>query len=125
MISLGKIVTFSAPSLANLGHFAVCTLLFGASRHTSKYLSKSGTVIFTKASMEVIYLGKLLHRHEASNGSSVQKGEHRAAHEILRKHHGEKRRRRRRMLLRILSTSFRFLRFHSCHAGADCFLEIS
>jgi hypothetical protein len=35
MISLGKVVAASAPKLANLGHFAVCALLLGASRHTS------------------------------------------------------------------------------------------
>jgi hypothetical protein len=49
MTPLGKVVTLSAPSLADLGHFAVCALLFRASRHPRTYFSKSRTVIFTKA----------------------------------------------------------------------------
>jgi EamA domain-containing membrane protein RarD len=44
MIRLGKVVTVSASSLTNLGHFAVCALLFGLS-------NKLRTVIFTKVSM--------------------------------------------------------------------------
>jgi hypothetical protein len=59
MIPLGKVVTASATNLANLGHFTVRTLLFGAStllfwesRHTSTYLTKVRTVIFAKASMK-------------------------------------------------------------------------
>jgi hypothetical protein len=40
MMPLGKVVTFAAPSLANLGHYAVCALLFGACRHTRACLSK-------------------------------------------------------------------------------------
>jgi hypothetical protein len=87
MIPLGKVVTVSAPNLANLGHFAVCALLFGASRQTD--LPKSRTMTFAKEAKD---LGKLLHRHEISDGWSVQNTEHRAAHEILRKHLGEKHR---------------------------------
>jgi hypothetical protein len=60
MTPFGEVVTLSAPSLANLGHFAVCALLFGASRnwycllfgasrHSSTCFSKSRTVILTKA----------------------------------------------------------------------------
>jgi hypothetical protein len=48
MTPLVKVVTLSAPSLANLEQFAVCTLLFGASRHPRTYFSKSRTVIFTE-----------------------------------------------------------------------------
>jgi hypothetical protein len=62
MILLGKVVTVSAPSLTNLGHFAVCALLFGLS-------NKSRTVILTKVSMEAKDLGKLLYLDETSNGS--------------------------------------------------------
>jgi hypothetical protein len=49
MILLKKVVTVPAPNLANLRHFAVCALLFGASRHT--YLPKSRSVVFAKASI--------------------------------------------------------------------------
>jgi hypothetical protein len=48
MMPLGKVVTLSAANPANLGHFAVCALLFGA-RYPD--LPKSHTVIFAKASM--------------------------------------------------------------------------
>jgi hypothetical protein len=113
MIPLGKVVTVSAANLANLGHFAVCALLLGASRHASTYLPKSRTMVFTKASMQAKDFGKLLYLHESTHASSVQKAEHRAAHEILRKHLGEKHRWRRILLLRLLSTLF--LRFHSSH----------
>jgi hypothetical protein len=109
MIPIGKVVTLSAANHANLGHFAVCAFLFGAAN-----LPQSRTVMFTKASMQAKDLGKLLHRHETSNGSSVQKAEHRAAHEIFRKHLGEKHGWRRRMLLRPLSTP---PRLHSRHGG--------
>jgi hypothetical protein len=91
MIPLGKVVTRSAPNLANLGHFAVCALLFG--------LSKSRTVIFAKALTKAKHIRKLLHLHETSDGSSVQKAEHRAAHEIFRKHLGEKHSWRTKMFL--------------------------
>jgi hypothetical protein len=94
MAPFGKVVTVSAPDLTNLGHFAVCALLFG--------LSKSRTVIFTKASMQAKSLGKLLYLHETSDGSSIQKSEHRAAHEIFRKHLGDKHGWIARMLLRLL-----------------------
>ena len=43
------------------------------------------TMIFTKASMQVKAIRKLLDRHETSNGRSIQRAEHRAAHEICRK----------------------------------------
>jgi hypothetical protein len=49
MMPLGKVVTCSAPSLANLGHYAVCALLFGASRHTNACLPKYRTMVFAKA----------------------------------------------------------------------------
>jgi hypothetical protein len=116
MSPLGKVVTLSAPNLANLGHFAVCALLFWAIRHPSTYLSKSRTMIFAKATMQAKDLCKILHRHETSNGRSVQKAEHRAAHQILRKHHGEKHRWRRRILLRLLSAPFGS---HSFHHDSD------
>jgi hypothetical protein len=114
MIPLGKVVTASATSFANLGHFAVCALLFGASRYP--YLPKSRSMIFAKAFMQAKDLGKFLDRHETTHASSFQKSEHRAAHEILRKHLGEKHRGRRRMLLRLLSKPFRS---HSCHDDGD------
>jgi hypothetical protein len=120
MIPLGKVVTVPAPTLANLGHFAVCALLLGASRHED--LPKSRTMIFAKASTQAKDLRKLVDRHETSNRSSVQKAEYRTAHEICRKHLGEKHRGRRRMLLRLLSTPFRF---HSCHADGDRFPDLS
>jgi hypothetical protein len=88
MVPLGKVITVSAPSLSNLWYFAVCALIFRASRYPD--LSKSRTVIFTKASMQAKDLGKLLYLHESSNRSSVQKSEHRAVHEIFRKHLGDK-----------------------------------
>ena len=110
MTPLGKVVTVFAPSLANLGHFAVCTLLLGASRHPD--LPKSRTVIFTKASMQAKDSGKLLNLHETTYASPLQKAEHRAAHKILRKHLGEKHRWRRRMLLRLPSAPFRSHLWH-------------
>jgi hypothetical protein len=114
MIPLGKVVAFSAPNLSNLGHFAVCALLLGAStsllgasiRHTSTYLSKVRTMLFAKASIHTKDLGKLLYRHEASNGRSVQKSEHRVAYEILRKHLGEKHRWRRTFFLQLVPATF-------------------
>jgi hypothetical protein len=113
MIPLGKVVTLSAANPPNLGHFAVCAFLLGASRHPD--LSKSRTMSFTKASMQATDLGKLPHCHESRNGSSVQKSEHAVAHEILRKYLGEKHGRRR-----IL-----FLRLRSCHDDDDWFPEQS
>jgi hypothetical protein len=88
MISLGKIVTAPAPSLAKLWHFAVCALLLGVSR--PKDLPKSRPMIFAKASMQAKALRKLFDHHEISNRSSIQKAEYRTAHEIRRKHLGEK-----------------------------------
>jgi hypothetical protein len=120
MIPFGELVTAHAPSLANLWHFAVCALFWGASRHED--LSKSRTVIFAKASMQTKDIGKLLDRHESSNRSSVQRAKYCTAHEILRKYLGEKYRWRRRLLLRLLSTPFRFL---SCHDDGDWFLDLS
>jgi hypothetical protein len=120
MNPLGKLVAFPAANLANLGHFAVCALLFGTSRH--KDLAKPCTMVFTKASTQTKDKRKLLDRHKISNGSSIQKSEHRAAHEIPRKHLGEKPRwRRRRMLLRLVPTEFLALLDHD---DGDCFLEL-
>jgi hypothetical protein len=47
-----KFVALSTPSHANLGHFAVCALIFRASWHTRTYLSKSRTMIFAKATTQ-------------------------------------------------------------------------
>jgi cytochrome P450 len=69
-------------------------------------------MFFAKATTEAKNLRKLLHRHEASNRRSAQKAKYRAAHQILREHHGEKHRWRRRILLRPLSTPFGSRSFH-------------
>jgi hypothetical protein len=114
VMPLGKVVTAPAPSLTNLGHFAVCALLLGVSRH--KDLPKSRPMIFAKAPTQAKDVRKLINCHEMAHASSVQKSEHRTAHENRRKHLGEKHRGRRRMLLRLLSTPFRF---HSCHDDGD------
>jgi hypothetical protein len=121
MIPIVKVVTALAANLTNLGHFAVCALLFGVSTRQAGLPNKSRTMILAEASTQTKNTGKLLYHHEISNRSSVQISEHRTAHEILWKHLGEKHRWRRRLLLRLLSTPFRL---HSCHDDGDWFLDL-
>jgi hypothetical protein len=73
MIPLGKVVTVPAPTLASLGHFAVCALLLGATRSRHKDLPKPRPMIFAKASTQAKDLRKFIDIHEAAHASSVQK----------------------------------------------------
>jgi hypothetical protein len=64
---------------------------------------EAATFVFASLQSSHSYL------RETRNGSSVQKAEHRAVQEILRKHLGVKHRWIRTTLLRLLSTPFRFI----------------